>query len=162
MTHKRNLRNLRSLFSNYQSIFYFANFPDFDTLHFSNFLKRSGINLNVDKILNIAKTVTMLKIKLPTIDEKIQSELRISEIPLCVRNDGIHFGGGSGGEVAPTPLKNKDLSFRAKRGIPLKNANADYGFKTVSNISAKTFKTPNRDVTVQYHFPKIRLTSPIR
>ena len=27
----------------------------------------------------------------------------------------------------PIPLKNKSLSFRAKRGIPLKNANADYG-----------------------------------
>ena len=36
---------------------------------------------------------------------------------------------GAAASPPPIPLRNKDLSFRAKRGIPFKNANADYGVK---------------------------------
>ena len=41
-------------------------------------LKISGINLSVDKVLNIAKTITTLKIKLPTCDETLTKTLLIT------------------------------------------------------------------------------------
>jgi len=42
-------------------------------------LKLSGINLSVDKVLNIAKTVTTLKIKLPVSGETMTKTMLLTE-----------------------------------------------------------------------------------
>ena len=42
-------------------------------------LKISGINLSVDKVLNIAKTITTLKIKLPTSGETITKTMLLTK-----------------------------------------------------------------------------------
>ena len=41
-------------------------------------LKSSGINLSVDKVLNIAKTITTLKVKLPVSGETLTKTMLIT------------------------------------------------------------------------------------
>jgi hypothetical protein len=43
-------------------------------------LKLSGINLSVDKVLNISKTITTIKIKLPVSDEILSKTMIITQI----------------------------------------------------------------------------------
>jgi len=59
-------------------------------------LKLSGINLSVDKVLNIAKTITPLKIKLHTSGETLTKMMLLTEKhkaikPLFNKNFGENF-----------------------------------------------------------------------